>query len=334
MLKDGPEAFIGKLAEIAAGYPPAHAKYRAQFGVFFEWLRYMDDDPHFDGIRDIVREFVIDNYPVAKRSLVLGKEAPMQMLYNIEALVKEAPTKSAFLTHSLYVHGYMKVGSRPGRYLPTKYVRYGDKIKILDEAYKLRNLKQAAKNIGVSEAVIKDLRKHGLLKRHFTHKGAVPAYHTNELWGFYLRLADVWKPAHHKGLQTNRISIREAARNCKCSMWQVLALIIEHKILITKPDRKARGVDALMVNPKHINKVLDRAQENVTTCKRAAIALETNSQGIQTLIKRGFLTPQKESERRPNQKHRAVYTGSLAAFVEKYGNAEAALKAIGDPAPD
>jgi len=26
VLKDGPEAFIGKLAEIAAGYPPAHAK--------------------------------------------------------------------------------------------------------------------------------------------------------------------------------------------------------------------------------------------------------------------------------------------------------------------
>jgi len=109
-------------------------------------------------------------------------------------------------------------------------------------------------------------------------------------------------------------------------MWQVLALIIEHKILITKPDRKARGVDALMVNPKHINNVLDRAQERVTTCKRAAIALETNGDGIQTLIKRELLRPQKESERRPNQKHRAVYTDSLEALLEKYGCAQNALK--------
>ena len=200
-----------------------------------------------------------------------------------------------------------------------------DKFFILSEVYQLRNLKQAARNLGVSEAVVKDLTKHGLLKRYFTHKGAVVAYHTNELWGFYCRVTNVWKPAHHKGLKTNRILIRDAARKCRCSLWQALALIIEHKILITKPARKAKGIDALRVNPKHIDKALDRAAQQITSFREAAQALETDAQTICAMAKKGILERQREQERRPNQRHRAVYTKSLQECIAKYGDAKTAL---------
>jgi len=122
-----------------------------------------------------------------------------------------------------------------------------------------------------------------------------------------------------------RILIRDAARKCRCSLWQALALIIEHKILITKPARKAKGIDALRVNPKHIDKALDRAAQQITSFREAAQALETDAQTICAMAKKGILERQREQERRPNQRHRAVYTKSLQECIAKYGDAKTAL---------
>ncbi|WP_126153984.1 hypothetical protein [Paracoccus haematequi] len=58
ILRDGSEALRQTLKEIQASHPVGEKLYRSHYGVFFDWLRSRDDDPDFDVVRDVVREFI------------------------------------------------------------------------------------------------------------------------------------------------------------------------------------------------------------------------------------------------------------------------------------
>lgn len=83
ILKDGPDALCDTLKELQRAVPLDAALYRTRYRLFFDWLRYRDDGPDFDIIRDLVREFIFQNYPVAEGAVVLGKPCPRQPAHSI-----------------------------------------------------------------------------------------------------------------------------------------------------------------------------------------------------------------------------------------------------------
>lgn len=83
VLREGPDAFSAKLKDIQMAQSLDNTLYRTRFRVFFEWLRYRDDDPDFDGIRDIVRDFVFRNFPIAEGQVVLGQPCPEQYVHSL-----------------------------------------------------------------------------------------------------------------------------------------------------------------------------------------------------------------------------------------------------------
>lgn len=76
ILKDGPDALCDGLKELQRAVPLDAALYRTRHRLFFDWLRYRDDDPDVDIIRDLVREVIFQNYPIAEGAIVLGKACP------------------------------------------------------------------------------------------------------------------------------------------------------------------------------------------------------------------------------------------------------------------
>lgn len=81
VLQRGPDALRGKLKAIQMAQPLDNILYRTRFRVFFDWLRDRDDDPDFDIIRDIVRDLVFRNFPIAKGQMVLGHHCPEQYVH-------------------------------------------------------------------------------------------------------------------------------------------------------------------------------------------------------------------------------------------------------------
>lgn len=78
VLRHGPDAFRQKLKDIQRAHPIDNTLYRTRYRVFFEWLRNRDDDPQFDVIRDLVREFIFHNFPISEGSIVLRQPCPEQ----------------------------------------------------------------------------------------------------------------------------------------------------------------------------------------------------------------------------------------------------------------
>lgn len=76
VLRKGSDAFRQALKEIQTAHPIDSTLYRTRYRVFFEWLRYRDDDPAFDPIRDLMRDFIFRNFPIAEGVHVLGQADP------------------------------------------------------------------------------------------------------------------------------------------------------------------------------------------------------------------------------------------------------------------
>jgi hypothetical protein len=88
VLAAGPDALHQVLTDMKRGHVNDAGRYRARYRFFFEWLRYRDDDRDFDIIRDLVRDFIWKNFPVARGALVLGKECPRQFVHSFSTAVR------------------------------------------------------------------------------------------------------------------------------------------------------------------------------------------------------------------------------------------------------
>lgn len=103
-----PDALHQVLADMKRGHVNDTGRYRARYRFFFEWLRYRDDDRDFDIIRDLVRDFIWKNFPVAQGTLVLGKECSRQFVHSLSTAVRTSGITKRQLGRRLCAMGWQR----------------------------------------------------------------------------------------------------------------------------------------------------------------------------------------------------------------------------------
>ncbi len=88
VLRGGPDSLRRSHKKIRDTHPADERLHRSHYGVFFEWLRYRDDDKDFDIFRNIVRDFIFKNFPIPAGAIVFGKPCPEQRLHTFETADK------------------------------------------------------------------------------------------------------------------------------------------------------------------------------------------------------------------------------------------------------
>lgn len=313
-LKRGPETMVEKLAELENRRPNDNSMYRSRFGVFFNWLRHRDDDRAFDPIRDLVRDFIFETYPIPKGMQVLGVENPQRRFQSLQTVAKEKRLNPTQTGHTLLKRGYVR-RNISGHF---ELVRYIPESVAAEVAYELRRVygaKRTATKLGVTRAVLDDLTKHGLIARHFQHQGAVPAYHSEEIWRFAKSVTTNWQPyIHTEGVEI-WVSFQDAAKRAKCATWQVLAMVIKHGLPVTNPKKGKTLLSDHLICPKMVQTVFTKLEAGRTTLLRAGKKLGCNTETIENLIAIGKLQETPAYARRWAQKFRTVENNSLASLT-------------------
>lgn len=115
VLSEGTASFREALERIRMSKPVAAAKHRKRFGGFFDWLR-NKEDPAFNPIKDIVREYILDTFPVPEGMEVLGVECGEQRRHTLATGARMIDMNRARLGHRLVERGLASV--KPGRPIP------------------------------------------------------------------------------------------------------------------------------------------------------------------------------------------------------------------------
>lgn len=106
VLSKGPSAFQEALHDLASAASGPHDAWRKAFGGLYKWLADSGlDDPRCDVLRNLMREVILDAWPVAKGETILGMVMSRRRLHSVVSAAKAAGVSEAVMRALLVRHG-------------------------------------------------------------------------------------------------------------------------------------------------------------------------------------------------------------------------------------
>ncbi|MDO5703723.1 MAG: TniQ family protein [Paracoccus sp. (in: a-proteobacteria)] len=314
ILRGGSEALRKNLEEIQDSYPVGEKLYRSRYGVFFDWLRFRDDDPDFDVVRDVVREFIFENFPVTVGSIVLGRPCPEQHVHSFATAKQVFGIAHHRLGQKLFTLGMAKPHASDRFYTLTRYIPTALLIDIIAELGTRLSAKEAAKIVGVETVVLARLASHGLIPKLSEYGKRSTIYRPEDLEAFLNQLRGLAKPA---GATKDLIDLSTAARRRGVTIAALAKLILAHRIPLYFEAGSAEDFRAFRVHPNSLSGIYRRPQEPVVSSWSVARLLKISRPTVYRLRRAGFLTP-------PTKRKSAGIRGGKYSCRKSFENFQAA----------
>lgn len=314
VLREGADAFRAKLKDIQMAQPLDNTLYRTRFRVFFEWLRYRDDDPDFDIIRNIVRDFVFRNFPIAEGQVVLGQPCPEQYVHSLATARSTFGISGWKLGRRLAAIGLAQRSSVSKQFVLREYAPADVVRGIVTEVDALLNATQAAERIGIDRIMMTKFTVRGLIPRYYAEHNSTPLYHPRDLAAFLAKLRGLVA----KDVPQHPLDIPEASRRLSVPMDRVTQIILENQIkLYANVAPQARFRD-FRLSLDALREAFGTEQEGAVRIAEAAERLQVSVRTVRGLLDQGILEPRMVRERRTARTRRYVSSGSIENFAAEY----------------
>lgn len=315
VLRDGPDAFRARLKDLQMAQPLDNTLYRTRLRVFFEWLRYRDDDPDFDTIRDIVREFVFRNFPIAKGQVVLGQPCPEQYVHSLATARSTFGISGWKLGRRLAAIGLAQRSSVSKQFALTQYVPTDVVRGIVTEVDALLNATEAAERVGIDRIMIRKFTDRGLIPKYYPDHNTTPLYHSRDLETFLGRLRSLAGSGPTSGQQ---LGIPAASRRLSVPTDRVTRIILDHQIPLYADQPQSARLSEFRVSLADLQQAIAREQDGALNPVDAAKVLRISVRTVRSLLDRGILEPRTVREQHSARIRRYVSTSSIEKFSAEY----------------
>lgn len=314
VLHEGPDAFRAKLKAIQMAQPIDATLYRTRFRVFFEWLRYRDDDSDFDVIRDIVRDNVFRNFPIAEGQVVLGQPCPEQYVHSFATARSTFGISSWQLGRRLAAVGLARRSSVSKRFVLSDYAPADVVRNIVTEVDALLNATQAAERVGIDRIMMTRFTARGLIPRYYAEHNTTPLYHPRDLAAFLAKLRELVA----KDVPEHPLDIPEASRRLSVPMDRVTQVILENRIKLYAGGAPQPCFRDFRLSFDALRSAFGAEQEGAVRPAEAAKRLQVSVRTVRCLLDQGILKPRMVRERQSARTRRHVTTCSIEEFAGEY----------------
>lgn len=314
VLRHGPDAFRQKLKDIQRAHPIDNTLYRTRYRVFFEWLRHRDDDPQFDVIRDLVREFIFRNFPISEGSIVLGHPCPEQYVHSLSTARSRYGLSGWKLARRLASMGLAERNASGQGFVLNAYVPTAIINDIATDFDTLLNATEAGKYLGVERFMMAKLTKPGLVEKYFDEKNASPMYHPRDLDGFLGKLR-----ARADLPQTDDLlDIATASHRVRIPTERVIEIILRNQIPLGVANHATPRFPDFRVSLDMLREVIATDHEGTVRPTRAAKILGINIRTIRSLMDTGVLKFREVEELKSGRIRRYVCAKSMEQFSKSH----------------
>ncbi|SCZ72803.1 TniQ protein [Epibacterium ulvae] len=315
VLRKGPDAVRRKLKEIQEAHPVDNTLYRTRYRVFFEWLRHRDDDPAFDVIRDLVRDFIFKNFPIAEGAIVLGRPCPEQYVHSLSTARSRYGVSGWQLARRLEAMGLATRNTSGRGFVLKRYVSTEVINDIVTDSDALLNAGETASKLGIERFMLTKLTNAGLISKYFADKNAYPHYHPREIERFLAVLRDLIAA---KVSGKAYLDIPSASHRLRIPTERVVEIILRNRIALAASDPDAVQFPEFQVALEDLKEIIARDHEGTIRPARAAEILGLNIRTIRGLLDQNFLKPKQVTELQTGRKRRYVCAKSMERFRERY----------------
>jgi len=315
VLKKGPDAFRRKLREIQEAHPVDNTLYRTRYRVFFEWLRHRDDDPAFDVIRDLVRDFIFKNFPISEGAIVLGKPCPEQYVHSLSTARSHYGVSGWKLARRLEAMGLATRNSSGRGFVLKRYVSTEIINDIVTDFDALLNASETAEKLGVERFMLTKLSNAGLISKYFADKNAYPHYHPREIERFLAVLRDL---VAENDTDKTYLDIPSASHRVRIPTERVVEIILRNRIALAISAREKVKFPNFLIAMEDLKGVIATDHEGTVRPTRAAEILNLNIRTIRKLLDQRHLIPREVTELQSGRKRRYVCAKSMERFRERF----------------
>lgn len=288
----GAAAVAGFLEDLQKSYPysgGATEGAQAVFGRIYQSFEFYREGAAYDGVRDLVGEFIRTRFPMGPGDVVFGKPVERRILHSIRTLSKETRLHPKRLRKLLGASGL----------LPTNANELADGNCLFDAVEgSAAARKAAAATLSVQKAglylnaprVQRDmLYRAGLIVPRVSAAGhgAADQFAPEDLDAFLDRLLDGATPV--KVVGNSRAGIPEAARLACCTSEEVVRLILDGKLTRKWRLTSERGYMSVLVDVEEVRALVRGPDHGGLTGMEIKDRLSTTAKVAAALIRHGYL---------------------------------------------
>ncbi|PTQ66848.1 TniQ family protein [Celeribacter persicus] len=316
--RHGPDAIRNALDTIRTSAPKSQKPdYSKIYGPVIAELRARRNDPDFDVLRHLIREYVLDYFYVPEGTSLLGETCGAPRLLTVGVASKRSGIPISTLTRQLKRDGELTSEMKNGLSDRAMLVSATVMDAAIGEAEKLTSLKIAREVLGCDRYTMERLIESGMMPLHFpAGEGSLPMLHSDEILNFVSRLQAVTEVRSDLG--ADDLLLAEVARQCHCTMhWLLLTALSGNLRLVSKLKEPFRLTE-FYVSLSEVRDQLELVPEGHVTVAQAAKLLGCNVATIHALAEGGFVGSQFQDARLSNRKRRVVSLADLEAFERDY----------------
>ena len=316
VISRGPQEIRNTLTDIRSQTGGSGNAYGKLYTPILSCLIERRMDPEFDEIRKLVREFILDNFPVSPGTSILGEPCTEARVFTVHTASKHFGVPISRLTRQLRSEGLL--GTRPTNIKsdgssPISKVQMAASVA---EVRKLLSVKQAQSVIGADRYVMERLCAAGLLVPHFADDGGMPMFHHDEVMRFVKRLQDaattIRKPSRYWR------PITSAAARTHCSTAWIISQVFDGKLELAARLPEPFMLAEFLVPMNPLKALLLERPEDMVTAADAAKWLAADVRTIHAMAIDGHLPSQMVESRLANRPRRLIRTADLEAFAHRY----------------
>ena len=315
VLRNGPDQMFAALEELRMKAGPGCHTYGAIAGSFLTWLSQREDDAAFNGIRQMVFDYILRTYPVLVGSTVLRIRCDRQQVYSLRKGAKAYGIDERMLRHKLVECGDISKSGKSGAITYRRYPSRETLQQLADETNGLLRGFDAADYLGLDIHLLRTFVVEGLVKKAGEMARNAPYFRRKDLDAFLGRLYRQTRPKLEPA--NDEIPLIAATPACQCSTLELLHLIFEHDI----PLRCAAGTDPrfndFLISVERAKTAIGQSAVGAISMSEAAGKLGVDTATIRNLVNAGYLSAAPKTAK-SSERWLVVDEASVTTFGERY----------------
>ncbi len=294
-----------------------NAGHNTDYGHFARWLERMAYDLRYEPIRKIYRNFVFQNYPIAKGEVVLGVPCSKRHLHSFATIANEFDMNPVRLKNFLWGYGFA-TGKRTDA-LTTQEIGYFDaeasEAKIREVVGVIDRI-EAARRLNVNRWTFDRLRKLGIISPVADFDGLKGLYQPDHLDDILQQVLGQAETVEHP--VGSQMEFNVACNKAKLTIEEVMPRILNDEFKWLGCLKGIRGLAGLVVDLEEMLDLFEAAPLPGYTKRELKRLLRVNDPTVTLLINRGLIRSEKTKHPRSRRPMTIVPKDAYCEFLDRF----------------
>ena len=239
-------------------------------------------DAAFDGLRDLVREFVRDNFHIPDGTDLLGEVCSQSRVYTAFKAGREFGLSVSLINRELKKRGLRQDGGPNHKSDPSLLIPRRKMLDCVESVKSLSSITVVQTLLGLDRFVLEQLEDAGLLLSYFGDDRGRPMYEAAKVAGFLEQLHAMHIPNQAEALDWP--SVLGLVQSLRCSTGWLIAKMLIGRVRLSAKSSNAFHLDDFRVSKGDVQHLLSLECEPTVSVSKIAKMLGTKVETARGLV--------------------------------------------------